>query len=67
MNNLLDNAVRHTAAGGDIEVQCNKVGDMVKFTIRDTGPGFSGEELERVFEPLYRGKHPEVVQLVALD
>ena len=56
MNNLLDNAVRHSSAGGDIEVQCNKVGDKVKFTIRDTGPGFTAEELERVFEPLYRGE-----------
>ncbi|WP_098744300.1 HAMP domain-containing sensor histidine kinase [Paenibacillus sp. EZ-K15] len=56
MNNLLDNAVRHTPAGGDIEVQCNKVGNKLKFTICDTGPGFSAEELERVFEPLYRGE-----------
>ncbi|GIP00447.1 hypothetical protein J14TS5_55320 [Paenibacillus lautus] len=56
MNNLLDNAVRHTPAGGDIEVQCNKDGNKVKFTIHDSGPGFSPEELERVFEPLYRGE-----------
>ncbi|MEC0258785.1 sensor histidine kinase [Paenibacillus lautus] len=56
MNNLLDNAVRHTPAGGEIQVQCNKDGNKVKFTIRDTGPGFSPEELERVFEPLYRGE-----------
>lgn len=56
MNNLLDNAVRHTPAGGDIEVQCNKDDNKVRFTIHDTGPGFSPEELERVFEPLYRGE-----------
>nr|AGS50321.1 hypothetical protein [uncultured bacterium Ele45G2]AIF26571.1 putative histidine kinase [uncultured bacterium fosmid pJB45G2] len=56
MNNLLDNAVRHTPAGGEIIVQCDRVGDKVRFAIRDTGPGFSAEELERVFEPLYRGE-----------
>lgn len=56
INNLLDNAVRHTSNGGEIVVQSYQEGDKVRFTIRDTGPGFSAEELERVFEPLYRGE-----------
>ncbi|WP_019535259.1 sensor histidine kinase [Paenibacillus ginsengihumi] len=56
LNNLLDNAVRHTPSCGEIVVQCDKAGDRVTFAIRDTGPGFSAEELERVFEPLYRGE-----------
>lgn len=56
MNNLLDNAVRHTPSYGGIVVQCYKDGNKVKFTIRDTGPGFSSEELQQVFEPLYRGE-----------
>ncbi|MCY9665369.1 HAMP domain-containing histidine kinase [Paenibacillus alginolyticus] len=56
MNNFLDNAVRHTPSYGEIVVQCYKDGNNVKFTIRDTGPGFSSEELQRVFEPLYRGE-----------
>lgn len=54
--NLLDNAVRHTPPGGEIIVECVKAGNIVKFAIRDTGPGFSSEELQRVFEPLYRGE-----------
>ncbi|WP_209976172.1 sensor histidine kinase [Paenibacillus eucommiae] len=56
MNNLLDNAVRHTPSYGEIVVQCYKDGNKIMFTIRDTGPGFSSEELQRVFEPLYRGE-----------
>lgn len=56
VNNFLDNAVRHTPSGDEIIVQCYKDGNKVKFTIRDSGPGFSSEELERVFEPLYRGE-----------
>ncbi|MGE7271529.1 sensor histidine kinase [Brevibacillus panacihumi] len=55
VNNLLENAVRHTPAHGDIVVQCQKEEKKVMFTIRDTGPGFSSEELQRVFDPLYRG------------
>ncbi|MGF7088847.1 signal transduction histidine kinase [Kroppenstedtia sanguinis] len=56
INNLLDNAIRHTPTDGEIVVQCYKEGNKVKFTIHDTGPGFSSEELQRVFEPLYRGE-----------
>lgn len=56
MNNLLDNAVRHTPSHGEIIVQCCQDGHKVKFAVRDTGPGFNSEELERVFEPLYRGE-----------
>lgn len=56
LNNLLDNAVRHTPAGGEIVVRCAQDSDKVTWTIRDTGPGFLAEELERVFQPLYRGE-----------
>jgi signal transduction histidine kinase len=56
MTNVLDNAVRHTPSCGEIIVQCYKDDNKVKFAIRDTGPGFSPEELQRVFEPLYRGE-----------
>ncbi|WP_226003013.1 sensor histidine kinase [Paenibacillus sp. BJ-4] len=56
ISNLLDNAVRHTPPYGEIVVQCDIESDQVKFMIRDTGPGFSSEELQRVFEPLYRGE-----------
>lgn len=56
ISNVLDNAVRHTPAHGRIDVECRREGDRVAFTIQDTGPGFSPEELERIFEPLYRGE-----------
>lgn len=56
MNNLLDNAVRHTPAQGKITVECYQEGRSIKFAIRDTGTGFTPEELERVFDPLFRGE-----------
>lgn len=56
MNNLLDNAIRYTPANGEIIVQCHNVDNKIQFTIHDTGPGFSLEELQRIFEPLYRGE-----------
>lgn len=56
MSNLLDNAVRHTPEHGRILVECSREKDRVAFTIHDSGPGFAPEELQRIFEPLYRGE-----------
>ncbi len=54
--NLLDNAVRHTPTEGSIVVQCKRNAQRIDFAIRDSGPGFTPEELPRVFDPLYRGE-----------
>ncbi|GED34511.1 sensor histidine kinase [Brevibacillus centrosporus] len=56
MNNLLDNAVRYTPVHGRIMIETCSEGDRVAFTIHNSGQGFSQEEVNRVFEPLYRGE-----------
>lgn len=56
MNNLIDNAVRHTPRSGKIFINCNRDETCVTFTIQDTGAGFSAEDIQKVFEPLYRGE-----------
>ncbi|SER56292.1 cell wall metabolism sensor histidine kinase WalK [Psychrobacillus sp. OK032] len=56
MNNIIDNAVRHTPQKGKILIQCYKDGNKIVFAVQDTGEGFTSEELQRVFEPLYRGE-----------
>ncbi|WP_078596263.1 sensor histidine kinase [Evansella clarkii] len=56
MNNLIENAVRHTPRNGKILITCNRDDNQVNFTIQDTGEGFSAEDLPRLFEPLYRGE-----------
>lgn len=56
MNNLIDNAVRHTPNQGKIFIRCYKESDRVCFSIQDTGEGFTSEELKHVFKPLYRGE-----------
>lgn len=56
IGNLLDNAVRHTPAGGSIVVRCGREADRVAVVVRDSGSGFAPEDLRRAFEPLYRGE-----------
>jgi signal transduction histidine kinase len=54
--NLLDNAVRYTPAGGSVHVEVGGSGDEALVVVRDTGPGISPEDMERIFEPFYRAR-----------
>ncbi|MFS0724348.1 sensor histidine kinase [Paenibacillus sp. 1P07SE] len=56
LSNILDNAVRHTPAHGRVDLACRREKERVVFTVHDSGPGFTAEELNRIFEPLYRGE-----------
>jgi two-component system sensor histidine kinase MprB len=51
MNNLLDNAARHSAPGGVVEVTTGPEGIQV----RDHGPGIDEADLPYVFDRFYRG------------
>jgi two-component system, OmpR family, sensor kinase len=55
LRNLLGNAVRHTPAGGRIDVDLHRNGDIAVIRVTDSGPGIADEDLERVFEPFFRG------------
>ncbi|MCY1412698.1 Adaptive-response sensory-kinase SasA [compost metagenome] len=47
--NLLDNALRHTPAGGDVEITLAAKGDSVEVTLSDSGPGIAPELREGLF------------------
>lgn len=52
--NLLDNALRHSPAGGKITVKASRLGEAVQIDVMDQGPGLDHEELSLVFERFYR-------------
>jgi len=52
--NLIDNAIRHSPAGSVVEVEAAPVaGEGIECTVRDSGPGFRPEDLNRLFEPFF--------------
>jgi signal transduction histidine kinase len=60
--NLLSNALKYTLIGGKVEVAVmaylNKRGTgVMEISIKDNGIGICKEDLEKIFEPYYRGKN----------
>jgi len=49
MINLLTNALRYSAEGGQVIVESKLSGDMVEFSVQDYGPGIANADLKRVF------------------
>src|SRR5262249_27529291 len=56
LRNLLDNALRHTPAGGTIQVQAAAADGHVQVSVSDSGLGVPEHELERIFDRFYRGE-----------
>ncbi|OFB36584.1 two-component sensor histidine kinase [Mycolicibacterium sp. (ex Dasyatis americana)] len=55
LGNLLDNALRHTPAGGRVTIDATAGPDRnVTLTVTDTGEGIPAEHLSHVFERFYR-------------
>lgn len=49
--NLMTNAIKFSPSGSQIELHCLKQDDMVKFVVKDSGPGLTPDECRKIFEP----------------
>jgi len=54
IDNLLDNAIRYTPAGGCVTVRVETNDKFVILTVEDNGPGIAKEERPAVFQRFYR-------------
>ncbi len=52
--NLLDNAIKYSEPGGEVQVLGSQSAGEVTITVRDNGVGIAAEHLSRVFERFYR-------------
>ncbi|HHS97594.1 MAG TPA: GAF domain-containing sensor histidine kinase [Chloroflexi bacterium] len=54
LTNLIDNAVKYTQVKGHIRVTARRVGEGVRVSVADDGPGIPAEAQGRLFERFYR-------------
>ncbi|MEP2186683.1 ATP-binding protein [Roseibium sp.] len=55
INNLLENAIKHTPAGTAVTVAIKAEDGTVDLLVLDNGPGITAQDSGRIFEKYYRG------------
>ena len=56
LNNIVDNAVKYTPAGGTVVVSTRAEKNAVVIEVRDTGIGIPAAEFDRVFTKFFRSR-----------
>lgn len=54
LNNLVDNALRHTPVGSRVDIRVRQAGERVTLTVNDNGPGIAQAERERALHRFVR-------------
>jgi heavy metal sensor kinase len=63
--NLLDNAIKYTPAGGDVEVRAGRENGSYVLAVRDSGPGIPAEAQPHIFDRFYRARRDRVASASA--
>jgi signal transduction histidine kinase len=62
--NLIDNAIRYTLEGGEVNVSAYSGDDYVIVEISDTGIGIKEEDIPKIFETFYRADNARELQKI---
>lgn len=54
LRNVIENAVRYSPRGGRVRVAVRAGGGKVAIEVSDEGPGVTGADRDKIFEPFYR-------------
>ncbi len=55
MINLINNAIKNTPRGSNIQIISEKVGGVIMVSVKDDGPGIDDDKKEHVFDMFYTG------------
>lgn len=56
LSNLVGNAVKHTPAGGTVQVLVDRAEEQLRFTVADTGPGIPDDQIHHMFDAFQKGR-----------
>lgn len=56
IGNLLSNAIKYTPEGGRVGISAGTIKTETWLAVKDSGPGISPEDEERIFEAFYRSR-----------
>jgi light-regulated signal transduction histidine kinase (bacteriophytochrome) len=59
LSNILGNAIKFTPEQGAISLSVNPEGNVIRFAIRDTGPGIPREQLPQIFNRYWQARKQE--------
>lgn len=54
LENLIENALRHSSEGGNVRVDINEENKSVRLTVSDNGKGIPAEEIPHIFSRFYQ-------------
>lgn len=54
LNNLVDNAIKYSEAGGELRVAAERRNNRIQFLVADNGIGIAPEDQKKIFERFYR-------------
>ena len=55
LGNLLDNALKYSSPGGNVEIEAYTKTNQIIISVKDSGPGDSPEDIPKIWDRLYRG------------